>query len=117
MNHKLVKQTHEPVSLLKIPGRTTAHAPRVFLDVSVGLGENIPDFVNARLQFSVLEDGRGFVGRVLGHGDRVSTTTWGTRVSRDASFIHPPHFCLYGIAGVRRAFSMNLTSTNNPVTI
>ena len=79
MNHELVKQTHEPVSLLKILGRTTTHVPRVYLSVEVGLGENITDFVNSRFQFSVLEYGRGFVGRVLGHGGRASAVAWGAR--------------------------------------
>ena len=92
MNYKLVKQTHEPVSLLKIPGRATTHAPRVCLNVDVGLCENIPDLVNPRLQFSVLEDGRGFVGLVRVHGGRVNAIAWGTRASHDTSFIHLPQF-------------------------
>ena len=62
MSHKLMKQTHEPVSL-KILCRTTTHVPRMYLDVEVGLCVNIPDLVDSRLQFSVLEDGRGFVGQ------------------------------------------------------
>ena len=82
-----MKRTHKPISLLKIPGRATTHAPRVYLDVDIGLSENVPDLVNSRLQFSVLEDGRGFVGRVRVHGARTSTTTWGTRVGHDASLI------------------------------
>jgi hypothetical protein len=68
MNHNLAKRTHEPVSLLKILGRTTTHVLRVYLDIDVGLGENVPDLVNSWLQFSVLEDRRGLVGRVQGHG-------------------------------------------------
>jgi hypothetical protein len=63
----LAKRTHESVPLIKILGRTTAHAPRVYLNIDVGLGENVPDLVNSRLQFSILEDGRGLIGRVQGH--------------------------------------------------
>ena len=114
MNHKLVKRTHEPVSLLEVLGRTTTHAPRVYLDIDVDLSENIPDLVNPRLQFSVLEDGGRPVGRVQGHGGRPSATACGTRVFRDASFIcrHLPHSLSQCIAGIRRASSMNLTPTN-----
>jgi hypothetical protein len=80
MNYNLAKRTHEPVSLLKILGRTATHVLRVHLGIDVGPDVNIQDLVNSRLQFSVLEDGKGLVGRARGHGRQ---TTWGTRTSHD----------------------------------
>ena len=69
MNYgRLRKRTHEPSSLLEILRGTTTHAPRVYLDVCVGLGKNIPDLVDSRLQFSVLEDRSGVLGWVWNHG-------------------------------------------------
>ena len=62
------KQAHESISLLKVLGRASAHDSRVHFDIGVGLGVNILDLVNPWLQFSVLEDGRGVVGRIQGHG-------------------------------------------------
>ena len=63
----LRRGTYEPISLLEILGRAAAYDPRVYLDINPGLGENVLDLVNPRLRFSVLEDGRGVIGRFESH--------------------------------------------------
>lgn len=52
-------RTYEPISLLKVSGRAAAYGPRVVLGINPGLGVNVLDLVNPRLQFSILEDRRG----------------------------------------------------------
>jgi len=54
---------HETPSLSEIFGGTTAHLPRVYFDVEIGLGLDVLDLVDPWLQFSIIEDG-GVVGRV-----------------------------------------------------
>jgi len=47
---------------------TTAHFPRVYLNVEVRLGVDVLDLVDPWFQFPVVEDRRGVTGRVQGHG-------------------------------------------------
>ena len=58
----LRRRTYESSSLLEILGRAAAYGPRMYLNINPGLGENVLDLVNPRLQFSILEDGRGVTG-------------------------------------------------------
>ena len=51
------------------------------MDIHIGLGVEVLDFVNSRLQFSVFEDGRGIAGRCGGHS-RTSLATQRTLVIR-----------------------------------
>jgi len=59
---------YEASSFFEIFGGTTAHFPRVYLNVEVCLGVNVLDLVDPWLQLSVFEDRGGVTGSVQGHG-------------------------------------------------
>jgi hypothetical protein len=61
-SQRLLRQTHETISLLKVLARTRTHVSRVRLNIDVGLCEDVLDLVNPWLQFSVFKDGGGVLG-------------------------------------------------------
>ena len=56
MDRRLLKRTYEPRSLLKSYGRSTAHLPRVFVNIQIGPGVEALYFVDSWFQFPIPED-------------------------------------------------------------
>ena len=105
MNCRLQKRTHEPPTPLKVLGRATAHAPRVYFDIGECLSKNILDLVDSWLQFPILEDRRGVAGWAQHGKQGKRDNVWNTSKSRcqPETCQGRPHFPLQGICAVYRA--------------
>ena len=71
----------------------------MYLDVEIGIGIYVLDFVNSRLQSPVLEDGSIVAGRVCGHGEQGKLDNVGNTSNLSPGFIHrhQPHISQEGI--------------------
>jgi len=91
--------TYTAPSFLEVFGGTTAHFPRVYFDVKVGVGVNVLDLVDPWFQFPVFEDRSGVTGRIQGHG-------WQGECDGVESKSQPRrHYCALSAARARHTFA------------